>query len=684
MTQPSPKRWGVSEPISIAQPGPRDHRLTSELEECLHHNNLYETTAGRQLREKVLVELNDIVQAWVTKVSISLGMPEHDAKNCGARICTFGSYRLGVDGPGADIDTLVVTPRHINRQQHVFGLLSPETAATATNGLVLVDILRATPEATDIVAVPDAYVPIIKFEYRGVEIDFLFAALELSRIPKLFDILDDSVLRNVDECTQRSINGVRVTDAVLKLVPNIANFRTVLRAIKLWAKRRAIYSNSLGFLGGVAWAILTARVCQLYPNASASYLLSRFFKVYDRWKWSITQQSAPVLLCSISHGNPTMGFKVWSPHANQRHFMPIITPAYPSMNTTHNVSASTLATMKNEIARGLTICETIEANADKEESECVKRGMEAWQELFVPSEFFGTFKRYLQIDVYADDAESYKRWKGWVESRLRFLIHKFEESGMVKYLRPYPEGFSDNPELPAGCGKSFFFGLVMNPPAKVAAGSGARRAVDITFPVTMWKNQVHSWAERTAAMHIQVMVVRAADLPSFVQSLIPAMSRLKNSKEPGKKKKKKKRKRSEGKKSDETVQTNENGEPLKKARLSEEPKTGSADISGATNGVQNVVPPTAVPGSTEVTKQSRTGTEPSSEAEGGNADENGVNEDAEETTAADRLRAMAAAKAGPIKIVNDELVSETAAAQTTSGEGRAMNVKLRAHGSQEK
>lgn len=690
MSQQTPKRWGVSEPISVAPPTPRDHRLTSELEECLHHNNLYETNAGRQLREQVLVELNNIVQAWVTKVSISLGMPEHDAKNCGARICTFGSYRLGVDGPGADIDTLVVTPRHINRQRHVFGQFSAETAATATKGLVLVDVLRATPEATDVVAVPDAYVPIIKFEYRGVEIDLLFAALELSRIPKTFDILDDSVLRNVDEYTQRSINGVRVTDAILKLVPNIPNFRTVLRAIKLWAKRRAIYSNALGFLGGIAWAILTARVCQLYPNASASYLLSRFFKVYDRWNWSITQPSAPVLLCSISHGNPTMGFKVWSPHANQRHFMPIITPAYPSMNTTHNVSASTLANMKKEIARGLAICESIEANADKEEGEGIKRGMDSWQELFTPSEFFGTFKRFLQIDVYADDTESFKRWKGMVESRLRFLIHKFEESGLVKYLRPYPEGFSDNPELPAGCGKTFFFGLVINPPANPGSENGTRAAVDITFPVTMWKAQVNAWPERTPAMHLQVMVARAADLPSFVQDLIPAASRIKNSKETGKKKKK--RKRSKDKKSDNALPSGEAGATLKKPRVDEEAKGGTTDGFEAAVAVENglstaSIPPTAgeqlaegIPSrDPEAAKRGRIGADSSADSEAGHADHNGLNEDAEESTAAERLRAMAAAKAGPVKIVNDELVPETATAQTTAAEGQAINVKFRAN-----
>lgn len=79
------------------------------------------------------------------------------------------------------------------------------------------------------------------------------ARLSLSSIPDELTLKDDNLLRNLDERCVRSLNGVfslhlfiviahmiegsRVTDEILRLVPNVEVFRDSLRCIKLWAQR---------------------------------------------------------------------------------------------------------------------------------------------------------------------------------------------------------------------------------------------------------------------------------------------------------------------------------------------------------------------------------------------------------------------------------------------------------------
>ena len=208
----------------------------------------------------------------------------------------------------------------------------------------------------------------IKFHFRGVRIDLLFARLSTPRIPSTVDFTADEILEELDPESMFSINGRRVADQTLKLVPNVEHFRVCLRVVKLWAKRRGVYNNMMGYLGGVHLSLLMARTCQLYPNSSPSRLLSRFFKFCDEWQWP-----KPVVLRKVRNDGPHQSH-VWNPSANPKerhHLMPILTPSYPCNNVTPTVSKSTLHFMKDEFARGVRIFSDYEKSRKSSEEELV-------------------------------------------------------------------------------------------------------------------------------------------------------------------------------------------------------------------------------------------------------------------------------------------------------------------------
>jgi len=68
------------------------------------------------LRELVLGRVAALVKKFVHRVCVQRGLSEVAAAAAGGKIFTYGSYRLGVHGPGSDIDTCCVVPKHVARE----------------------------------------------------------------------------------------------------------------------------------------------------------------------------------------------------------------------------------------------------------------------------------------------------------------------------------------------------------------------------------------------------------------------------------------------------------------------------------------------------------------------------------------------------------------------------------------
>jgi poly(A) polymerase len=111
--------------------------------------------------------------------------------------------------------------------------------------------------------------------------------------------------------------------------------------------------------------------------------------------------------------------------------MPVITPAFPSMCATHNVTPSTQHVVQRELERAFGIAEEIFA------------GKKTWKDLFQRHTFFThDYKYYLSIIAASRTKEANSIWSGYVQSRVRRLVTGIEQSGAgVAIAHPFNKGF---------------------------------------------------------------------------------------------------------------------------------------------------------------------------------------------------------------------------------------------------
>ena len=89
----------------------------------------------------------------------------------GGKVVSYGSYKLEVVDKESDLDLLCVVPKHVSRDDFFCNLYSQ---------------LNKKAEVQELRQLASAYVPVIKLQYRGVEVDLTMARLNVDRIPEVW------------------------------------------------------------------------------------------------------------------------------------------------------------------------------------------------------------------------------------------------------------------------------------------------------------------------------------------------------------------------------------------------------------------------------------------------------------------------------------------------------------------
>jgi len=99
-----PKQWGVTGPISTALPQPDEIASNDALIEELKRQNNFEAVEQTEKRHQALKFMEKVAREFIKEAMTKKGKPQSIIEKAGGKVSTYGSYRLGVFGPGASME----------------------------------------------------------------------------------------------------------------------------------------------------------------------------------------------------------------------------------------------------------------------------------------------------------------------------------------------------------------------------------------------------------------------------------------------------------------------------------------------------------------------------------------------------------------------------------------------------
>ena len=424
----------------------------------------------RQRADYMLHQLQIITNGWIHDIGNARGIHQPGVAPLRVFLFTFGSFRLEVDDASSDVDVLVMVPPLVDREADFFGIENDHGVCPS-----MLSRLKQDERVQGVVAVADAYVPCIKMSFGGIDFDLTFANVLRSELPQQSEWGDDvnswragpgnfavdgamHALAH-DLPSVRSFVGVHATHCVLRsMQQHYETFRQTLVYVKAWAKQRGVYGSMMGYPGGVAWTLLTAFYCrQRFAAMHGSHspptvgnMLTGFFSMWSEWPWpqpvELVERSSPG-----EQTHPVLDGEVWRPTSESPSggsgssmqsgaaLMPIISPAYPQINTTHTVSGAAFRVIQEELQAAAQLSSAAGIGG------CYS--LDEWLEISGQQEpthrsFLRRYPKYLYIEVSAEQGNARRaQWFALAKAWLRHVVTKLESADELARAHLFPSSF---------------------------------------------------------------------------------------------------------------------------------------------------------------------------------------------------------------------------------------------------
>ncbi|OHT08193.1 poly(A) polymerase [Tritrichomonas foetus] len=384
-----------------------DEKVNSNLKKLFITEN-YVSSLDNEIR-RVIANVSKICNKFIRERYLETCGRNKNPWKIAGKIFPYGSYLLGTHGQNSDIDLLLACPKFITKTSIFSKLYS---------------YFDRCPDVKDLKKIELAHVPLLKFYMFNIRVDLSYAIFDTDNIDQNLDVLDDTSIDRMDQSSLVSFNGVRTTTLITKLVPDMILYRSVVRLLKMWAKKRILTGNVFGYFGGINLSLIAAYVCQKTTQKIPSRVILDVFTELGQWNWP-----DPMMINNIKI---TENRKSWSPSNDD--IMPIITPSYPAINSMKNATRSTLHRIKLEVSRA------------QKYTQLIVNGEINWETLLAPPHFFSDYKMFIQILFAAPSKKEFAVWQSVIELNLNKLTVDLETNDDLNYAILFPHAFPDQEE----------------------------------------------------------------------------------------------------------------------------------------------------------------------------------------------------------------------------------------------
>ncbi|KAF7639390.1 PAP_central domain-containing protein, partial [Meloidogyne graminicola] len=264
-------------------------------------------------------------------------------------------------------------------------------------------------------SIENARVPIISILISQIEMDIMACPIPFDNIPNDFDLINIEneikinknlnlfnklikiMIKQNEQFYNKNIlvlTGYRIAYQIKSkfIQPKFQLlFINLMRSVKLWAKKKQIYSNIFGYLSGTILIIMVAKINLKYSNGGLNFLLKQFFEVYSEWQWPFPVMIEPLTnekeFTYLNEENNLI--KSWNFSNISEQQMPIISPNFPEQNVAFNI---------NEFTKNIIIREMKKASDLIKNNKSINKNSEWWQKiLFKPINYKQIYKHFILI-----------------------------------------------------------------------------------------------------------------------------------------------------------------------------------------------------------------------------------------------------------------------------------------------